>query len=77
MSSKRHIRRRAQRSGCKGKHPHATDQAARFHSRELYAAGRAKPGTLNTWRCAFCGCWHVGHRRGTKALAVMESKGGA
>lgn len=77
MSSKRGLRRRQQRSGCKGKQPHATDQAARFHSSELYAAGRAKPGTLNTYLCKFCRRWHVGNRSGMKALAVIEGKGAA
>lgn len=71
MSSKRAVRRRQQRKGCAGKQPHATEQAARFHSRELYESGRAKPGTLNVYRCAFCGCYHVGHRRGApRELAV-------
>lgn len=66
MSSKRGIRRRQQKHGCQGKHPHATEQAARFHSRELYERGAAKPGTLNVYRCRFCGTFHVGHRPGLK-----------
>jgi hypothetical protein len=71
LSSKRHIRRKLQTSGCKGKHPHATEKAARFHSYELYNSGKAKPGTLNTYRCKHCGCYHVGHRRDAPGYGLV------
>lgn len=69
MSSKRGLRRRRRRAGCEGKVPHATESAALFHSRELYLAKKARPGTLNVYRCRDCGTYHVGHRRGMKPLA--------
>lgn len=55
MSSKRRIRRRA----CAGKQRHETQTEAVahiIHLRQSFPAER-----LRSYKCRFCGGWHVGH----------------
>lgn len=57
MSSKRAIRRRS----CDGKIRHADQREALDH---IAGLNRRKgfQGSMNAYRCDFCGGWHVGHR---------------
>jgi rubrerythrin len=57
MSSKRAIRRRA----CTGKVRHIDAAAA---ARALFLLNKTKgyQGPMNTYRCRFCGGYHIGHR---------------
>jgi len=64
VSSKRAIRRRS----CTGKVRHTSQANAEVARRVMVRAGRAAPGTLNAYRCSFCGGYHVGTRPGTGGL---------
>ena len=66
MSSKRAIRRRA----CTGKTRHASAAAAYGCLRSMIRGQRAEPGSLNAYRCNFCGGYHVGHRKGSGLRAA-------
>lgn len=55
MASKRHIRRKA----CAGKQRHETQLEAVAHSASLRHKGEI--GQLNSYRCVYCGGYHVGH----------------
>lgn len=57
MSSKRAIRR----SACDGKIRHETRQAAVSHRNGLYRR-KGEHGTMDIYRCQFCGGWHIGHK---------------
>lgn len=55
--------RRHANPGCKKKHKHGTRQAAERHMNSLIDGG-AYEDSLNVYRCAGCGTFHVGHRPG-------------
>lgn len=57
MSSKRAMRR----SACDGKIRHETLQGAASHRNGLYHR-KGEQGTLDIYRCQFCGGWHIGHK---------------
>jgi hypothetical protein len=47
---------------CWFKEHHASQGAAEAHLRHLRAIGKLKnEQTANTYHCAHCGAWHVGH----------------
>lgn len=56
MSSKRRVRRKQ----CSGKVRHSDIRAAK---RALFLLTRSKgyTGHMNTYRCRFCGGYHIGH----------------
>lgn len=66
MSSKRAVRRRQ----CTGKVRHSTTENAMAARRAIMRQGRAAPGSLNVYRCEFCGGHHVGHRKGSGLRAA-------
>lgn len=61
VSSKRAIRRRS----CTGKQRHTSLEAVFAARRAIMRASKAEAGSLNVYRCAFCGGFHVGHRKGS------------
>lgn len=67
MSSKRAQRRRA----CSGKLRHASQEAAVMAVKALRKKG--VDGTLHTYRCQFCGGYHVGHPPGKMLRAMTRS----
>ena len=54
MSSKRRLRRKA----CTGKQPFPNHHAANYVAAKLREQGTQ----VNSYKCKFCRCWHVGHR---------------
>jgi len=62
MSSKRALRRRAERThrrhACAGKIRHASLGDAEAHVRRLVEKDGAR---MKAYRCGFCGAFHVGH----------------
>jgi hypothetical protein len=44
-----------------GKKRYASRHLAREHLRRLRGLGDKRPRKLNTYHCASCGDWHVGH----------------
>jgi len=61
VSSKRAIRRRS----CTGKQRHASVEAGFAARRAMMRASKSAAGSLNVYACAFCGGFHVGHRKGS------------
>lgn len=45
--------------GCTSKTGYASRREARMRSRH----GRHQDGSLTAYHCAFCGLWHLGHRK--------------
>lgn len=56
MASKRAVRRKQ----CDGKVRHPT-QAVAANARRALIKAKGWTGTINTYRCPFCGGWHIGH----------------
>lgn len=69
MSSKRAVRRKM----CRGKVRHETEGGAFAHMMVIIKAGKAN-GSLNMYRCSFCGGWHVGHTPAAVRKAITARK---
>ena len=56
MASKRAVHRK--QCGNKVRHPTQTEAAG---ARRALIKQKGWTGTINTYRCPFCGGWHIGH----------------
>lgn len=59
MSSKRRIRRNA----CTRKVRHADSQGAAIAIKQLAKRMGGMLGLMQSYKCQFCGGWHIGHAR--------------
>lgn len=57
MSSKRRIRRNA----CTRKVRHATQEGARVAIKVMVKRMGGMLGYMQSYKCQFCGGWHIGH----------------
>jgi hypothetical protein len=46
--------------------------SSRREARSLVRHGRRQDGTLEPYRCQFCGEWHLGHGRSGKARRIAR-----
>jgi hypothetical protein len=62
---------------CRGKIRHSSRGIAEAASRSLgrRALDRPEEGSLNTYRCPRCLCWHVGHTRRAAPVAGRPNVG--
>lgn len=58
MASKRHVRQKQ----CGDKQRYSDIKAAKSAAVLLFFRTGEK---LTSYRCKFCGCWHIGHRPGS------------
>lgn len=56
MASKRHVRRKA----CVNKRKYASKEIAESNRHRLIKS-EGYSGHITTYKCTFCGKWHIGH----------------
>ena len=70
MSSKRAVKRTAQRKQCGTKKRYDSEGVAVSHA---IAATKAWQTTLRAYQCRWCGMWHIGNRRRAgRALSRLD-----
>jgi hypothetical protein len=50
------------RSGCQGKSPFVTWDAATVHLKRIRRRRKTRHAALTVYRCAHCAAWHIGGR---------------
>lgn len=76
MASKRRLRRKAERNGCRGKTRHKSEADAQIAVCIALRKSKGKPhmmraGFLHPYKCQFCGAWHIGNSKSQLGLQKL------
>jgi len=74
MSSKRHLRRKAENT-CRRKRSYPT-LAVALDNRRYLIERRPTASKLSAYRCGSCGCYHLGHLNRQAVMAIRARREG-